>query len=98
MPYMERRAWATCRAHWPEVDPRCTSTGQRLGPYADLLWRRDAVSAGEIIANIVGDLDRIDKYPALGYAVEQPMPEAVRGAFALLAGAGYDSKIVRECV
>jgi uncharacterized SAM-binding protein YcdF (DUF218 family) len=92
MPYMERRAFATCRAQWPDVEVRCASTGTSLADYLDLMWQRDQVPAAEIIANMVGDLDRIIAYPGLGFAIEQPVPSEVVSAFRLLIDAGYGSK------
>lgn len=94
MPYMERRAWATCRSQWPEVDLQCVSTGATLGAYLDLMWHRDALPAETILANIVGDLDRIWRYPALGFAIEQPQPPETHNAFRHLIDAGYGTKLL----
>jgi uncharacterized SAM-binding protein YcdF (DUF218 family) len=94
MPYMERRAWATCRSQWPEVDLQCTSSGVGLGEYLDLMWQRDALSAETVLANIVGDLDRIWRYPAKGFAIEQPQPPEIFDAFRLLVDAGYGTKLL----
>jgi uncharacterized SAM-binding protein YcdF (DUF218 family) len=94
MPYMERRAWATCRSQWPEVELQCVSSGGSLGEYLDLMWRRDALPAETVLANIVGDLDRIWRYPALGFAIEQPQPPETLHAFRLLVDAGYGTKLL----
>lgn len=94
MPYMERRAYATCRSQWPEVDLQCTSSGAGLGEYLDLMWRRDALPAETVLANIVGDLDRIWRYPAKGFAIEQPQPPEIFDAFRLLVDAGYGTKLL----
>jgi hypothetical protein len=59
MPYMERRAAAIAAVQWPEVEVRCVSSGAGLGKYTELMWRREGVSAATVIANAVGDLDRI---------------------------------------
>jgi uncharacterized SAM-binding protein YcdF (DUF218 family) len=94
MPYMERRAWATCRSQWPEVELQCVSSGGSLGEYLDLMWHRDALPAETVLANIVGDLDRIWRYPALGFAIEQPQPPETLHAFRLLVDAGYGTKLL----
>jgi hypothetical protein len=94
MPYMERRAFATCRSQWPEVDLTCISSRATLGDYLDLMWRRDGISAAEIIANTVGDLDRVFRYPTLGYAIEQPQPPEILHAFDTLVAAGYGTKLL----
>ncbi|MFG3338749.1 YdcF family protein [Glycomyces sp. NPDC048151] len=95
MPYMERRAFATCRSQWPEVDLTCISSRASLSDYLDLMWRRDAIPAAEIIANTVGDLDRVFRYPTLGYAIEQPQTPELRHAFDTLVAAGYGTKLLR---
>lgn len=92
MPYMERRAFATCRAQWLDVGIVCISSGADLGDYLELMWRRDAIPAADIIANMVGDLDRVFAYPALGFAVKQPQPAAVVAAFRVLVNAGFGAK------
>ena len=92
MPYMERRAWAICRAQWPEVTPWCGSSRASFPDYVDLVWRRDALRAEAVMANIVGDLDRIWEYPKLGLTVAQPAPAAVRAAFDVLVDAGFGTK------
>jgi len=94
MPYMERRAFATCRSQWPEVDLQCASSRAGLGEYLDLMWRRDGLAAEAVLANIVGDLDRIWRYPAMGFAIEQPQPPEILHAFRLLVDAGYGAKLL----
>lgn len=94
MPYMERRAWATCRSQWPEVDLQCASSRAGLGAYLDLMWRRDGLAAEAVLANIVGDLDRIWQYPRLGFAIAQPQPPEILHAFRLLVDAGFGTKLL----
>jgi uncharacterized SAM-binding protein YcdF (DUF218 family) len=92
MPYMERRAAAIAAVQWPEVEVRRLSSGAGLGEYTELMWRRDGVNAATVIANAVGDLDRIWTYPALGLSAVQPEPAAVRAAFEALVDAGFGTK------
>jgi len=94
MPYMERRAYATCRIQWPEVDLQCVSSSAGLSEYLNLMWHRDAIPAETVLTNIVGDLDRIWRYPALGFAIEQPQPPETLHAFRLLVDAGYGTKLL----
>jgi uncharacterized SAM-binding protein YcdF (DUF218 family) len=95
MPYRERRTYATCRVYWPEVDIQCTSVQLDFAAYLDLMWQRDRKPASEVIAQMVGDLDRVMTYPALGFTIEQDVPEAVVAAFDALVDAGYGSRLVR---
>jgi hypothetical protein len=72
-PYQERRAYATCRKLWPEVDIVCTS--QRI----DL----DAYAAGigdipRMINVMVGDTQRIRLHAEHGYAIHQDIPTTCR--------------------
>jgi uncharacterized SAM-binding protein YcdF (DUF218 family) len=95
MPHRERRTYATCRVYWPEVDIRCASAPLGFGAYLDLMWQRDRKPAAEVIEQMVGDLDRVITYPALGFTIEQDVPEAVMAAFEALVDAGYGSRLVR---
>ena len=94
MPYMERRAWATCTAQWPEVDACCASTRYDFADYLELMQNRDDVKPREVIEMMIGDFQRILLYPALGFAVEQPVTEEAYDAFTRLAGAGFDAKLL----
>jgi hypothetical protein len=49
-----------------------------------------------VIAQMVGDLDRVITYPALGFTIEQDVPEAVMAAFEALVDAGYRSRLVHS--
>lgn len=92
MPYMERRALATCEVQWPDVTARCCSSATSFTEYVELMWRRDAFPTRDIITNMVGDLDRVFRYPELGFASEQPRPPTVVAAFGALVDAGYGAK------
>ena len=82
-PYMERRTYATIRQQWPEVEVRVTSPRLGFADYCAVIPRDD------VIHIMVGDLQRIMEYPALGYMIAQPVPEEVRAAFDQLVAAGY---------
>lgn len=89
MPYMERRAYATCRKVWPEVDVICVSASVGFDDYL--------AAAGQdlpVIDMIVGDLQRIIEYPARGFAIAQDVPVDVLDAYRRLIAAGYDSRLV----
>jgi uncharacterized SAM-binding protein YcdF (DUF218 family) len=83
-PYQERRAFATCRKLWPEVDLVCTSQHVDLDTYA--------AGIGDIprmINVMVGDTQRMRLYAESGYAIHQDIPDDVQAAYQRLVDAGY---------
>jgi hypothetical protein len=48
-----------------------------------------------VISIMVGDLQRIRLYPAMGFQIEQEIPADVWNAFEQLVAAGYDSRMVK---
>lgn len=86
MPYMQRRAYATCRKLWPEVEPVCAS--QAL-PFDEYVATHD--DEKQLVDMLMGDMERVMEYPRRGFAVEQPVPERVRAAFERLRARGYDT-------
>jgi len=87
-PYMERRAYATARKAWPEVEVVCASESLELDEYVNVIGDPKLV-----IDMLVGDLQRVIEYPKLGYAIEQPVPEEVYDAYQALLRAGFDSRL-----
>ncbi|MFI0421086.1 YdcF family protein [Spongiactinospora sp. 9N601] len=90
-PYMERRAYATARKLWPEVEFVCTSEPLDLEDYA-----RSIGDAKLVIDMIVGDLQRVIEYPRLGYTIEQPIPAEVHDAYQALLRAGFTSRLLKN--
>ncbi|MFB6724817.1 YdcF family protein [Kribbella sp. NPDC056345] len=88
-PYQQRRAYATCRKVWPEVEVVCTSLPLALAEYIESIGDADRV-----LNMLVGDTQRIELYAQLGFAVPQPMPEAVKDAFDELVARGYTTRLV----
>ena len=89
MPYMERRAFATARKLWPEVEVACASAPLSLGDYVKEI--RDATI---VIDMMVGDLQRVMEYPKLGLAIDQEVPREVRLAYDSLVESGFDSRLI----
>ena len=90
-PYQERRAYATCRKLWPEVDLVCTSQCIDLDAYA--------AGIGDIprmINVIVGDTQRIRLHAEHGFAIPQEIPAIVRAAYERLVAAGYTRHLIPE--
>lgn len=74
-PYQQRRAYATCRKVWPDVDVVC---GSRTLPLDDYIAGIGDVD--RVINMLVGDTQRITEYARRGFAVEQHMPKTVHAA------------------
>lgn len=87
-PYMQRRAYATCRKVWPEAEVTCASETITLDDYIASIGNERFV-----IDMIVGDVQRIIEYPRLGYAIEQPIPNDVHTAYQQLVKAGYTTRM-----
>ena len=86
MPYMQRRAYATCRKQWPAVEPVCISQPLSFDEYVNT---HD--DERQLIDMLMGDMERVIEYPKRGFAIEQPVPEGVLDAFNRLRARGYDS-------
>lgn len=93
MPYMERRAYATCQAAWPGPDPVCLSSSVSLAGYLSLMANRDGMDVRLVVDMVVGDLQRVIEYPSRGFQVPQEVPEEVHAAYKRLIACGFDSKL-----
>jgi uncharacterized SAM-binding protein YcdF (DUF218 family) len=89
MPYMERRAYATTRKVWPEVEPVCSSAPLTLSEY-----KKSREHGTELIDMIIGDLQRIIEYPRQGFAIAQEVPSSVYSAYQRLVAAGFSSRML----
>lgn len=89
-PYMERRAYATIRRQWPELDVVVTSPRHTLEEYC-----HDEIPLEKVIGIMVGDFQRVMEYPRLGYQIEQPVTPAAEAAFHRLVAAGHDWHLMR---
>jgi uncharacterized SAM-binding protein YcdF (DUF218 family) len=88
-PYMERRAYATCRKVWPNVGAVCASVDLDLDEYAKTLGDERLVTD-----MLVGDLQRIIEYPRQGFAIPQDVPGSVLAAYERLVRAGFTSRLL----
>jgi uncharacterized SAM-binding protein YcdF (DUF218 family) len=92
-PYMERRSFATFKRHWPEKDVIVTSPRVPFDEYLKG-YSNQALSNDDVIAIMVGDLQRIRLYPAKGFQIPQDIPQDVWNAFEELVRAGYDKYLI----
>ena len=94
-PYMERRSYATFYRYWPEKDAIVTSPQVSFKEYLAEYTNRSLTTA-DVIGIMVGDLQRIKLYPALGFQIAQDIPVEVWEAFERLVRAGYDRYLIRN--
>ncbi|MGW6940163.1 YdcF family protein [Streptomyces xanthophaeus] len=88
-PYEERRAYATARKLWPEVEVISASTPMTFAEYVDSIGDPKLV-----IDMLVGALQRLQLYPDQGFMVHMPVPSLVLAAYKRLCDAGFSSRLV----
>lgn len=92
-PYMERRSYATFRQYWPEKQVVVTSPQVSFADYV-AHYTHSSLSADDVVAIMVGDLQRIKFYPERGYQIAQQIPADVWTAYERLVEAGYDKYLI----
>ncbi|MFF3354448.1 YdcF family protein [Streptomyces sp. NPDC002917] len=88
-PYEERRAYATARKSWPEVEIVSASTPMTLDEYVDSIQ-----DARLVIDMLVGALQRLLIYPEQGFMIRQPVPHDVMEAYERLCREGFTSRLL----
>lgn len=88
-PYQQRRARATCRKLWPEVDVVTAGAQLSLAHYV-----RAIGDERRVLSMLVGDTQRITVYAERGFAAEEAMPDVVRDAMALLVTHGFTDRLL----
>jgi hypothetical protein len=88
-PYMQRRAYATMKKHWPEPDVIVTAPEISFENYPN-----DIVSKEYLINILVGDTQRIIDYAEKGFQSEQEMPNEVKEALEELIKRGYTKHLI----
>jgi uncharacterized SAM-binding protein YcdF (DUF218 family) len=88
-PYEERRAYATARKLWPEVEIVSASTPMTLCEYVESLQ-----DARLVIDMLVGALQRLLIYPDQGFMISQPVPGDVQESYERLCREGFTSRLL----
>jgi uncharacterized SAM-binding protein YcdF (DUF218 family) len=88
-PYQQRRAYATAKKVWPEVDILCGSRPLSLNEYTATIGDPD-----KVINMLVGDTQRITVYAEKGFAIPQEVPSHVHTAYDKLVSAGFTQRLV----
>ncbi|WP_326796263.1 YdcF family protein [Streptomyces sp. NBC_01808] len=90
-PYEERRAYATARKLWPEVEWVSASTPMTLTGYVDSIG-----DARLVLDMLAGAQQRLMVYPRQGFMIEQHIPDDVAAAYERLRDAGFTSRLVPD--
>ncbi|MEV6124320.1 YdcF family protein [Streptomyces sp. NPDC052077] len=90
-PYEERRAYATARKLWPEIEWISASAPMALSEYVDSIG-----DARLVIDMLVGAQQRLMVYPRQGFMIEQEIPDQIAAAYERLCGDGFTSRLVPE--
>lgn len=88
-PYQQRRAYATAKMLWPDIELLCSAEPQTLSAYM-----AGVGDAARVINMLVGDTQRIWLYAARGYAIHQELPEQVITAYTHLVERGYTQRLI----
>jgi len=92
-PYMERRAYATTRKFWPEVELRITSPQMTFAEYL-AKYSNHELTPDDVVDIMVGDLQRLRLYPEKGFQIHQQIPNEVWAAYEELVSAGYTKYLI----
>jgi uncharacterized SAM-binding protein YcdF (DUF218 family) len=90
---MERRTYATFRKIWPEKALVVTSPQVSLDQYLDE-YAHSTLTPEDVVAIMVGDLQRIKLYPEKGFQIPQEIPASVWAAYEELVRAGFNKYLV----
>jgi uncharacterized SAM-binding protein YcdF (DUF218 family) len=85
LPFAERRIMRLCQKQFPGVITQIASPNISYQAYAN-----EAISREELIALIIGEIDRLDKFPSKGFSVPEHIPGTVLEAMNKLMNAGFD--------
>ncbi|MFD9464853.1 YdcF family protein [Streptomyces sp. NPDC060027] len=92
-PYEERRAYATARKLWPDVEWVSASTPMTLAEYVD------SIQDGRLVIDmLVGAQQRLMVYPRQGFMIEQTIPDDVAAAYERLRAEGFTSRLLADNV
>jgi uncharacterized SAM-binding protein YcdF (DUF218 family) len=90
-PFMERRAYASFRKQWPDVEVIMTSPNISFKDYT-----LPPLSRKEIIGSMVGDCERMTRYAELGFQIPQEVPADVIEAAKKLREMGYNRRTLNS--
>ncbi|MDF1755998.1 MAG: hypothetical protein P1U89_24635 [Verrucomicrobiales bacterium] len=86
---MNRRALATFQLHWPELKITCSAPDTHFNESP-----APGHTPEDVVSEIVGDIQRIIEYPALGFQTEQEIPTEVMDAYEQLRQRGFTGHLM----
>jgi uncharacterized SAM-binding protein YcdF (DUF218 family) len=89
-PYLERRLLLTLKKQWPTCDFLLTSPPILYEHYP----HPDVIDFDELINELVGQVDRVERYPSRGFTEKDEVPEEVQVAKSHLMELGYVEHLV----
>ncbi|MFA5030096.1 MAG: YdcF family protein [Patescibacteria group bacterium] len=87
-PYMERRAYATAKKRWPEIEWIIASP-----PIPFSMYPTPDIPYDLVVSLVVGDLQKIKVYYEKGFQIYQKIPDNVWDAYKKLVELGFTSKL-----
>lgn len=91
-PYLERRVHLTLLKQWPDCDFLMSSPPIAYGEYT----QSDIIGFERLVNELVGQVDRVEKYPDLGFTQKTLVPEEVIAAKRHLIEFGFANHLVSE--
>jgi uncharacterized SAM-binding protein YcdF (DUF218 family) len=91
-PYLERRVQLTLQKQWPGCDFLLSSPPIPYGEYA----QPDIIGFERLVNELVGQVDRVERYPELGFTEKTQVPEEVIAAKRQLIALGFANHLVSE--
>ncbi|HEY9585571.1 MAG TPA: YdcF family protein [Candidatus Paceibacterota bacterium] len=92
-PYMERRVYATFKKQWPDNKTRLMVTSPQI--LFEKYFSTDQPFE-KVVNLMIGDLERISKYPQLGFQIPQIIPDKVHRAAQALIAHGYKKHLIKN--
>ncbi len=92
-PYIERRTYAAFMKQWPGLKESVlvSSPPTKFEDYFN-----DDQPFDKVVNIMVGDLQRIAEYPALGYQIYQKIPDTVLSAYKFLIKNGFYKHLIQH--
>lgn len=90
-PYLERRVLLTLRRQWRNCDFLMASPPIEYEHYPD----PEIIDFAKLLSELVGQVDRVEKYPLLGFTERDEIPDEVRATKSRLVALGYVKHLVQ---
>lgn len=90
-PYQQRRACATVRKVWPELEVTSSARHQELADYIASIDDETRV-----LDMLVGDTQRLWVYADAGFAEPEEVDQVTLAAYSHLVTAGHTSRLVKS--